>query len=212
MIVSKVLAIRLTAAFAAAASLLSAPASAAVLTFNFTAVRTLVLGTPPPGSVTAAAEGLETITGAFSYDNSVAASVSDPTFARYATGSIVINEFSTAGTRAPLKTEVLNSAGGDSFSIGPSVGATGVDRIDILLQSTETTPFNSTALPTAFNISQFNVINILRFTTSFTAQADYRFTSISQAPSVAEVPLPAALPLFVAGLAGLGMIRRRKAA
>ena len=40
---------------------------------------------------------------------------------------------------------------------------------------------------------------------------DIRISTVSASPPVSSVPLPAGLPLLLAGLAGLGLVARRRA-
>ncbi len=49
--------------------------------------------------------------------------------------------------------------------------------------------------------------NLLR---TGTPTAEFRYNVILEVSEVAVIPLPAALPLFITGLAGLGLLRRRK--
>ena len=87
---------------------------------------------------------------------------------------------------------------------GDSVFITAFNGASTLGSATFTT--NSTV-----DFSGFGTISSLFFDDSSTA-AGMGYGNFTFDAAITQVPLPASLPMLVAGLAGLGFLRRRKAA
>lgn len=62
------------------------------------------------------------------------------------------------------------------------------------------------------NLSGFGTLRSILFDNTASTGAGYAYGNISYLPGAAVVPLPASLPLLLAGLGGLAVLRRRKAA
>ena len=100
---------------------------------------------------------------------------------------------------------------------GASVGAYNLGSAGIVLTDATNAVFINDNLPTVLNLSDFTAGQRL-IELNFTLEGDARFGAVLEANisdlSIAQTPLPAALPLFAGGLGALGLLgwRRKKKA
>ncbi len=201
--------------------------SAAIVTIDFTATQRSVRNTAglPAGSFVNQAVPIQTITGMIRYDTSQQLSFSDPRgiFVYSAGGvDILLDQFSTANPDFQSQLIVINDLaanGSDQFGATDSSPQIGTDPAGfyntILFDFFDPTgtAFSDGSIPAGLQLSDFVAATISLRTFIFdginipvVATANYRITQLG---GVSDVPLPAALPLFLVGLAGLGAARRR---
>jgi hypothetical protein len=130
---------------------------------------------------------------------------------------VSFNQLVTQGSF--LDTVILNASSGNitlDFALADNNNFTGgnaqgalpegqSDTIAFLLDTTMTADMLMNAFMTAFFGGDLD--NVLRFQSVNAGAGSDKLTFVAN-----EVPLPAALPLFAAGLAGIGFMRRRKTA
>lgn len=111
--------------------------------------------------------------------------------------SVTINPFMTDLAGTPTNSiDIAYSINGGSaialniITVGTPVGTIGAAGVEFALFAGDTVSF---------------------FVTGVAGQSGNLVTFVVETMSPSEVPLPAALPLFMAGIAGLGYARRRKA-
>ncbi|MEO1041165.1 MAG: VPLPA-CTERM sorting domain-containing protein [Pseudomonadota bacterium] len=184
--------------------MLVSAAQAAVVTYNFEATQSINVGTATPGSITEFAQTQTTVTGSFSYDTSTGPLNDNGDIALYLTGQITLNNGGTGFSSLPLETtRVIYGLNLDQFAV---IGLNGDDEFTITLTG-DTSLFSSGDLPLSLALANFGQsarFRVIDFNTNALAQFD--ITSLTE---VSPVPLPAAAPLFLAGLAGAGFARRR---
>jgi len=104
-------------------------------------------------------------------------------------------------------TDQFFAIGGASGASGASVGAYNFDSAGIVLTDATNAVFINDNLPTVLNLSDFTAGQRL-IELNFILEGDARFGAVVEANisdlSVAQTPLPAALPLFAGGLGALG--------
>src|SRR6185503_4223697 len=114
-------------------------------------------------------------------------------------------------------TDQFFAIGGASGASGASVGAYNLGSAGIVLTDATNAVFINDNLPTVLNLSDFTAGQRL-IELNFTLEGDARFGAVLEANisdlSIAQTPLPAALPLFAGGLGALGLLgwRRKKKA
>ncbi len=133
--------------------------------------------------------------------------------------SVGVNDRFSGGVSVPpppgiddlqITNGIPNGALGDRFRILRSVTSNVVSGVEVVsldfnLQdlSGDNPAFVGLGIPGVLLLADYDVASVFINTSSF-QNASVMITSITL------VPIPAALPLFLAGLAGLGVIRRRK--
>ncbi len=201
---------------------IGATAHAAIITYSFTATQSQGSnGSGLPGGITEAAAGLSTISGTFTWDTN-GTDITGPNFiasrALYDTGTVILNEIDLSGfpSLLTMTNDLSNDVPGspaDSFTIASAVPANG-DLFRIIFIDPSETLYSDLSLPSMLTLADFS--QALFFFQSFennsvTSQILFDITSL-QLDSITgnEVPLPAALPLFLMGLAGLGFKGRKR--
>lgn len=71
---------------------------------------------------------------------------------------------------------------------------------------------NSEAGVASADLSSFGVFRSIVFDNSSALGAGYAYGNITYDPAMAPVPLPASMPLMLVGLAGVALLRRKRAA
>ncbi|MFK8030048.1 MAG: hypothetical protein AB8G18_07390 [Gammaproteobacteria bacterium] len=191
------------ASLALTASLLMVPsANAAVVSFEYTASQDFsIVGDLT--SVAGIASTLSTISGVISFDTSTADTNADSMAGQYMTGSITVNEIAL-----PVYTFTMSIFDGDTSEQFSLSGQDGPESVLLSLQAIGADAFASDALPGGLVLGDFNALNELQF---FSGNDFSQFTVSTLTPTdMPQVPVPAALPLFLSGLAGLRLLRRRR--
>ena len=191
---------------------------AATYSYSFVAEFDSISGTDgdPNSSTADIAGGFSTLTGTITLDDTPASAViggDDGAKGYYAAPVLTINEFTSGLLEAPDRTVVENDASPFDqlfFGYTNSVGVGDVyDRVDLILRDSTRTAFSNTDLPTSLVLSDFNIATLFFYGVTPNGVFERRnFDVVSLTPSI--VPVPAALPLFLFGLGGLGLLLRRK--
>ncbi len=195
--------LRLLASAAIAASLIPVAAQAVPVSFD-------LFGTAASGA---------TLTATFGYDTDATVTGSGPTYAEhdnagFLTGMISGGAFD--GTSFSLTGGLVAVV--NDFDVNPPNGDLSdfflieFDESELFMENFDATAFSDTSLPTALSLADWERRFVLISDVDLTGQTrqEERFTiqSLSRTPT-APVPLPATLPLAVAGLGALALIRRR---
>ena len=226
------------AAAVASLTLFGSTSFASTVTFNYDAVVTLIDQSGDLSLLPNAGAGLvvgQTIHGSFTYDT---ASPSQSFFVNtldYSSAALtIVLPAATISGGGPIRVS-NDSSGQDRIDIfGPSTtnnvaGTGGMHQIgtasQLNLVDSTSSVFNSLALPTVLNLSNFDFKNlsVQEFDISLDSSGDPAFLvgindilfEVTSLSPVSETPLPAALPLFATGLGAMGLLgwrRKRKVA
>ncbi len=188
---------------------------AATYTYSFVADFDSISGTDgvANSSTSDIAGGFSTLTGTITLDDTPASAVSGGSNGAkgyYAAPVLTINEFTSGLLEAPDRTVVENDASSfDQLFFGYSnpVGNT-YDRVDLILRDNSRTAFSNIDLPTSLVLSDFSIATLFFYGVTPDGFERRNFNVVSLTPSA--VPLPATLPLFLIGLAGVRLLLRRK--
>ncbi len=179
-------------------------AHAALVSYNFTAELTSATGTPTGGSLVDTADGFLIITGSVSYDTAAAPNLSAPNYQSYLTGTIEIDQFSVTSL---FQYAYSQDNSGQNFGIVHQ-GIGGPTTL-FHLQDSSNSLYTGLDLPAALFLTE-PVAEIIFSEGLLGSDPSVTFTITSLNSPVSAVPIPGALPLFMGGLAGLAVIRRRK--
>lgn len=177
------------------------PSRAALVSYAFTAERSLTLGAPSSGSVAETAAGIDLISGTFSFESST---LNDGFFiGDFATGTLIIDQFSFPAGGTSNITTTNNFIGSDALTFTHANG--GLRAVFQLIDMTETL-LSSLDLPLFLFltdlVSQIRIADISAGTLGPTVF--YDLTSLT------AVPLPSALPMMLGTLIGVAWIVRRR--
>ena len=207
-----------TAAAAIAASLfIATSALASPVTYSFTAVSMSSSGTPNAGGIVEAASLQSALTGTFTFDPDAAFSqMINISEAEYDTGSLTFNEINASGFG--FQTRVLNDFSdfipgnpADSFQVRTPIDFGDTDTFRLVLSDSTESVFDSLDLPDQLNFADFDeaILIFQSFQDNVVAsQLIFTLTDLTLVDAV--VPLPAAAPLFLFAMGGLGLFTRRK--
>ncbi len=197
--------------------LLTSPSAvhAAIVSFSFEAEQRRQFSTPIPGTTADELFNSASVSGAFSFNDSVAPSASDGlTFADYPTGFLVINESSVFDAARFEITTTVN----DELNFFRLVGrdprdASGTQEVFSLLFS-GTTSISSIALPTNLSLTDF-VLAVLTVSSNNTLTGEsglvgFDFTKLERASTPNEVPLPSSSILMLFGVIALSRFFKPK--
>ncbi len=185
-----------------AASLIASPTvSAAVISYAYTANQDFA-SVSDLNNVAGAASTFTTISGVISYDTGTPDTDPDPISGQYLTGNISVNEFATPAYAFSMS--IYDGASSEQFSLG---GMSGTEGVLLSFQAFSGDAFSSDELPNTLTLNSFNALNELQF---FSANGFTQFTVTSLTLDMPQVPVPAALPLFLSAIAGLRLFRRSR--
>ncbi len=195
------------------------PAAASTLTYSFTAEH--AFGTAADDTVDTIADVAEsligtTLTGTITLDDTFLSG--DAVGRVYAAPSITIDQMDLSGV-LPFSSTILQNGetGFDAYSLVTDLPATSgdvVSQIYAALRDTDGTILGNTGFPPLPALSEFE-FTVLAFIGNVTGEVnarervDYRFTSLTRLPDNPVVPLPAGLPLLLAGIGAFALVRRR---
>lgn len=175
---------------------------AALVSYAFTAERSLTLGFPSAGSVAETAAGIDAISGTFSFE-SATANNGNFFMGDFATGNLVIDQFALPIGGTSNITTTNNFFGSDSLTFTQTNG--GLRATFQLIDTTETL-LSSLDLPLFLFLTDFVAqIRISDISGSFLAP-----TVFYDLTSLTAVPIPGALPMLLATLIGGAWISRRR--
>nr|WP_309503282.1 VPLPA-CTERM sorting domain-containing protein [uncultured Roseovarius sp.] len=216
-----------TLLLAAAFGMVSTAALAATYTYDYSASFTSKLyDAPDRDSLTDTIQAMGTITGQIIFDDTVLR-VDSPRIIRYAAPIVTIDGIDMSlFERLPSSLLVRNNTGNadtvttSHLGYGSGTVNGGKDTLNITFSDFTQTVLSDASLPTRFNLGDWNSsysylsLNSFVYTygapgSSFSERDRVTFQFDSLTP-VTPVPLPAGIWLLSAGLAGLGMVRRRK--
>ena len=151
----------------------------------------------------------DTVTGTLIYDTDQVAASASSTVAKYASYSFTIEVDAITATQTPGSFLLVGNNATTSITYdglltdGTSIGGAGFSLLD-----PSATAFNSTDLPTDLTLSDFTSFYMAIPFASGALVANITNVETSIQPT-SEVPLPASLPLFLVGFAGLWARQRR---
>ena len=190
-----------TLAALCAATLFSATASAAVLSYSFA------------GNVTddPLASGYTTFTGSFNFESTTPDSILDPSTAAYAHTDptwgvgLVFNGTDAVNVFGGLNILITNNLGGtDQFGV---LAQQGSSNVSITLVDATQAAFNSDALPVApLTLANFASRTLSWETPAGTLQGTLTSLTLNTAP----IPEPGTLPMLALGLAATAWAARRR--
>lgn len=202
-------------------SLVTMPASAAILSFDFEAE--FLSFSADDDSVDTVADLVgalligTTLTGTLTIDDTFLSG--DASIREYTPGSISFDQIDASAYVPFTRTRVINGGTDqvdlftelDTYPIGEVVSS-----VQIFLRDFEGGFVGDTGFPTAIDLDELETRQIA-FLGNITGEGfarervDYEFTSISAPTVISTVPLPAGLPLLAGGLVLLvGLSRRRR--
>lgn len=198
--------------FATIALSVALPSHALLISYDFTATQSSATGMATSGSIADIAQGFNTISGSFNYDTSTPDTLPSSTQASYATGSILLNEFSQPSILSRATVEA-----GSSFNrFQVEEVAANLDTIQIRLIDSSASAFSSDQLPTMLSLSSFNsaFVRFLDFNdnaTQILSQVDFTIDTLQPSNNnTVSVPEPTAIGLILSALAGIRLLRRNK--
>ena len=178
-------------------------AQAAIVSYNFTADRIFVIGTPTSGSLAETAASFATISGTISYDTATP-NVGVFGFGSYSTGSLLFDQFGLPGGGSYSTTTANNLFGYDGLSLTYGLSSERLTVNASFIDSTRTL-LSSAALPLFLSLTDpFASIIISQGRRRDRSTVSFNLTSLS------AVPLPGALPMLLGTLAGATFLRRRR--
>lgn len=178
-------------------------AQAAIVSYGFTAERSLTLGFPSGGSVASTAAGIDSISGTFTFESTT---TNDGGFfmGDFATGSLFIDQFAlpVGGTSNIMTTN--NFIGSDSLTFTQTNG--GVRATFQLIDATQSL-LSSLDLPLFVFLTDF----LAQIRISDISASSFGSTVFYDLTSLTAVPIPGALPMMLGTLiGGAWIVRRRK--
>jgi hypothetical protein len=206
--------------------------SAAILQISYTGevVQLTNFGVPGAFAIGADISVGDAVAGTIVYDSTAGASSTTATSSDYpalsfamsvggfsytaGAGNIFVGDDNMAGSSAPLRDSVIISAYSPT---GPAVAGQTADRLQFSVGGTDTSILSNTDLVGGADLLALLAVDTLGGNTSFLAFANgdtarYQVTGLQVTDiTPSEVPLPAGLPLLMAGLGALTALRRRKA-
>ena len=200
----------------AAATLLATGAQAASYTYEFTATFVARLtGSADSSSFTDTVATFANITGTITFFDQVI-SAGNP--ATYIAPAVTFDQFAVSefdGAPTVLSIENDNSFLGEDTIVAVGDLPAG-DNFGFSLVDFQGTALMSSALPANLNLSDFesstfSFSTIERSHPLQPVSIDFVLYDITSLTPLSDIPLPASLPLLGAGLAGLTLLRRRRA-